>query len=73
MSDQSDLTAEDKTILAELLRETIAADYRFPMSPRMQNLRAILYKLEQGTAPPLKPPGEAEQAARPKLRGGSKR
>jgi hypothetical protein len=68
----SDLTPEDKAILAELLRETIAADYRFPMSPRMQSLRAILDKLEQATSPPLKPPpGEAEQAARPK-RGGSR-
>jgi hypothetical protein len=69
----SDLTPEDKAVLAELLRETIAADYRFPMSPRMQSLRAILDKLEQATSPPLKPPGEAEHAARPKLRGGSKR
>ena len=46
MSDQSDLTPEDKAILAELLRETIAADYRFPMSPRLRSLQAILDKLE---------------------------
>jgi hypothetical protein len=42
-----DLTDDDKVALAELLRDTIAAD-RFPLSPRVRRLRAILAKL----APP---------------------
>jgi hypothetical protein len=36
-----DLSADDKAILAELLRATIAAD-RFFMSPRVKSLKAIL-------------------------------
>jgi hypothetical protein len=42
-----DLTDDDKIILAELLRETIARD-RFPLSPRVRSFKAILAKL----APP---------------------
>jgi hypothetical protein len=58
----SDLTDADRTILIELLRDTIAAD-RFPLSPRIKSLKAILAKLEPpasqpATLPPPKPPGE---------------
>ena len=41
----SDLTADDKAALAALLRATIVAD-RFPLSPRVRELKAILAKLE---------------------------
>ena len=39
-----ELTDQDKVILAELRRDTIAAD-RFPHSPRVRRLRGILAKL----------------------------
>jgi hypothetical protein len=39
-----DLTDDDKAILTELLRETIARD-RFPLSPRVRSYKAILAKL----------------------------
>ena len=46
-----EMTDDDKAALAELLRETIAAD-RYPLSPRIQKLRAILAKL---APPPPRP------------------
>jgi hypothetical protein len=59
-----DLTEDDKAALVELLlRETIERD-RFPLSPRIKSLKAILDKLDP-SAPrpepfsPAKPPGEA--------------
>ena len=57
-----DLADDDKAILAALLRETIAAD-RFPLSPRVRSLKAILAKLDPPAPrsepiPPPKPPGE---------------
>jgi hypothetical protein len=67
-----DLSDDDKAILAELLRDTIAAD-RFPLSPRIRRLKAILDKL----APPAprpepipapKPPGERSMALTRKRR-----
>ena len=36
----ADLDDTDKAVLAELLREVIAAD-RYPLSPRITKLRAI--------------------------------
>jgi hypothetical protein len=42
-----DLTDDDKAILIELLRETIERD-RFPLSPKVKRLKAILAKF----APP---------------------
>jgi hypothetical protein len=58
-----DLADADKAALIELLRETIAAD-RYPLSPRIRKLRAILAKLEPVPPrpepfPPPKPAGEA--------------
>ena len=38
-----DLTEADREILAQVLRERIAAD-RFPLSPRVSRLKAILSK-----------------------------
>jgi hypothetical protein len=46
-----DFDDNDKAALIELLREVIAAD-RFPLSPRIRKLRAILDKL----APPERQP-----------------
>src|SRR4051812_49420237 len=58
----SDLTPDDQSALAALLRETIAAD-RLPLSPRVRHWQAINDKLEPSAPkpaplPPLKPPGE---------------
>jgi hypothetical protein len=57
-----DLDDADKAALVELLRQTIAAD-RYPLSPRIRRLRAILDKLVPPTPrpepfPPPKPIGE---------------
>ena len=57
-----ELSDDDKAILAELLRDTIAAD-RFPLSPRIRRLKAILDKLDPPAPraepiPAPKPPGE---------------
>jgi hypothetical protein len=57
-----DLTGDDRAILAELLRETIARD-RFPLSPRVRRLKAVLAKLDPpgprpDPLPPPKPPAE---------------
>jgi hypothetical protein len=40
-----DLSDDDKAALVELLRDTVDRD-RFPLSPRIGKLRAILAKLE---------------------------
>jgi hypothetical protein len=58
----SDLTPDDRAAIAGILRDMIAAD-RFPLSPRVRSLKAILDKLEPAKPrpaplPPLKPPGE---------------
>jgi hypothetical protein len=48
-----ELDDSEKAALVELLREAIATD-RFPLSPRIQKLRAVLDKLEP-PAPRLEP------------------
>ena len=68
----TDLSDADKAILAELLRETIRGD-RFPLSPRVRSLHAILAKLEPQRPviekmPPPKPPGERSMALTRKRR-----
>jgi hypothetical protein len=56
------LTDDDRADLARFLREAIEAD-RFPFSPRVRRLRALLAKLDPAPAPavtplpPPKPPG----------------
>jgi len=55
-----------KAILIELLRETIERD-RFPLSPHIKSLKAILAKLNPPAPrpeplPPPKPPGERSMA-----------
>jgi hypothetical protein len=47
-----DLTNEESAILATLLRRAIADD-RYPLSPRIQALQAILDKIEP---PPVREP-----------------
>jgi hypothetical protein len=59
---QPDLSPEDCAAIAALLRDTIAAD-RFPMSPRIKRMRAILNKFDPPGPkpvpfPPLKPSGQ---------------
>ncbi len=62
--------AEHAALLA-LLKGEIARD-RFPLSPRVKRLRAILDKLDPPrvveTLPPPKPPGEPSLALRKKRR-----
>jgi hypothetical protein len=70
-----DLTEADRAILAELVRERIAAD-RFLLSPRVTRLKAILAKLDSASEEPVvtpypapQPSGEPSLVYR-KLRGG---
>ena len=58
------LTDSDKTMLAEVLRETIAAD-RFPMSSRVRRLKAILAKLDPDPEPPVIPYPPPRPSAEP--------
>jgi hypothetical protein len=58
-----DLTDADKAVLIELLRETIAGD-RYPLSPRVRKLRAILDKLEPAPPRPELPGAEASRCCR---------
>jgi len=50
-----DLTEADREILAQVLRERIAAD-RFPMSPRVTRLKVILAKLDPSAEKPAVTP-----------------
>jgi hypothetical protein len=51
-----DLTEEETDALAGLLRRTIDDD-RYPLSPRVQTLKAILAKIQpEPTQEPLPPP-----------------
>jgi hypothetical protein len=51
--DLSRLTDDEKAALAVLLRRAIDAD-RYPLSPRIGQLRGILAKLEPAPLPPLR-------------------
>ena len=53
--DLSRFTADEKTALAALLKRTIDAD-RYPLSPRIGQLRGILAKLEPAKPKPTPPP-----------------
>ena len=69
---QPDLSPEDYAAIAVLLRDTIKAD-RFPLSPRVASLRAILDKLDPPEPlplrhPPLKPYAPSMFLARKKAR-----
>jgi hypothetical protein len=57
-----DLNDDDKAALVELLREVIAAD-RYPLSPRIRKLRAILDKLVP-PAPPARTASGTEAGGR---------
>jgi hypothetical protein len=67
-----DFTDDDKAALIELLRETVERD-RFPLSPRVRRLNAILAKLDLPAPrpeplPPMKPQGERSMALAKKRR-----
>ena len=67
-----DLTDDDTAVLVELLRETIEHD-RFPLSPKVKRLKAVLAKFDPPAPrpeplPPPKPPGEPSLALRKKRR-----
>ena len=67
-----DLDADEQAALIDLLRDTIYND-RFPYSPRIKRLMAILAKLEPASMkveplPPTKPPGERGAALTKKRR-----
>lgn len=55
------LDEADATALADLLRETIATD-RFPLSPRVRRLRAILAKIEPPPVPVIVHPAPKPSA-----------
>jgi hypothetical protein len=60
----ADLDDADKAALVRLLHETIDRD-RFPLSPWIKSLKAILAKLAPSAPrprPPPKPPGERSMA-----------
>jgi hypothetical protein len=46
----SDLTDDDKAIVAKLLRDTVAAD-RFPLSPRVRRWKAIHGRARKSRGP----------------------
>jgi len=69
---QPDLSPEDYAALAALLRDAIKAD-RFPLSPRIASLRAILDKLDPPEPlslrhPPLRPYAPSMLMARKRAR-----
>ena len=53
-----ELDDADSAALVELLRQTIAAD-RYPLSPRIRKLRAVLAKLVPPRPEPLPRPGRS--------------
>jgi len=67
--DLSRLTDDEKTALTALLKRTIDAD-RYPLSPRIGQLRGILAKLEppRSAPPPLPPLKRYEPPSRGRYR-----
>jgi hypothetical protein len=69
--DRLDLTEEERAELLRLLRGVKAGD-RFPLSPRIRRLKAILQKLPPAAAaepfPAPRPPGEPSQSNRRRRR-----
>jgi hypothetical protein len=58
------LTDDDRADLARFLREAIEAD-RYPLSPRVRRLKALLAKLDPSPVPvvePLPPPRQPRHA-----------
>ena len=51
---EENLTPEKRGELLKLLRDTIAAD-RYPLSPRIQNLKSVLAKLDPSPAMAVEP------------------
>ena len=65
-----DLTEEETDALARLLRRTIDAD-RYPLSPRIQTMKAILSKIRPEPVREPLPPPKVYAPPRPTL--GSRR
>ena len=67
------LTDEHRAYLARFLREAIETD-RYPLSPRVRRLKALLTKIDPSPAsaaaplPPTRPPGERSMAMARKRR-----
>jgi hypothetical protein len=65
-----DLSDDEKRALADLLRRTIDAD-RYPLSPRIVTLKAILDRIEP---PPIREPlPEPQHYAPPRFNRGRRR
>jgi hypothetical protein len=67
-----DLTDDERAELIRALRQIVEYD-RFPLSPRVKALRAVLDKLEPPAPkpeplPPMRPPGEPTLAQQRKRR-----
>jgi hypothetical protein len=72
---QLDLTDGETVTLVNLLTETIETD-RYPLSPRIQALRAILAKfgpMAPAPPPPARPPMPEERDPRRRPRSQSRR
>jgi hypothetical protein len=67
--DLHDLTDDEKRILADLLRRTIDAD-RYPLSPRILTLKAILDKI---VPPPIREPLPPPKHYAPPRASGARR
>ena len=70
-----DLTDEETFALRNLLTQTIEND-RYPLSPRVQVLRAILAKfgpIAPASPPPARPPAPEEREPNRRPRGRSQR
>jgi hypothetical protein len=63
-----DLTEEETDALARLLRRTIDDD-RYPLSPRVQTLKAILAKIQPEPAREPLPPAKVYASKRATARG----
>jgi hypothetical protein len=72
MTEQFDLTDEEKRALIALLRETV--DYaRYPLAPRLDPLKAILAKLDPPPPQPAPRPPLPPSLAPPHGRGRRRR
>ena len=71
MATAAELSEVEQAAVVELLRDTIAAD-RFPLSPRIKVLKAVLAKMEP-PAPQPEPFAPPKPSARPSAALAKKR
>jgi hypothetical protein len=67
-----DLTDDDIAALSDLIRRAIDGD-RYPLSPRILNLKAILAKLDPASAPPATPHPPLKHYAPPRAKPRQRR